>query len=343
MYSCGNAVDSSTVSEPLFGLGGDKMNKRGEILIVGLSNAFVIAVILLISIFSNTDTGYAQFTGNDTITISINISQKSMVDINPGNLSYGPLDPGSVGDSDDENTGNYSGVWIENIGSTNITKIWFNSTYPSQTPFGSGDPQAYDAGNFVVIANESTGTYYFPNRVEYPRTDEDTLYVTPPGTFDFSNGDIFGRFRNASDEYFWAVMVGASGNCSDGTLYYGGTAHTKDETGDVNLADGSPSPRVLVSTGIGWSATNVTFPAAGGADYCVSIPDDCSKVIFSRWNADIPGAGGSVCKDIGYFMNSTADALFPGNVSKGNIKVYVPYGVPTGTVKNGLLTVYVSS
>ncbi len=317
---------------------------KGERTIVRLSNAVILIIVLLsISLFSHTDSGFAQFKGNDTITISIDISEKSMVDINPSNLSYGPLDPGSVGDSDDENIGNYSGIWIENIGSTNITKIWFNSTYPSQRPFGSGNPEAYDAGNFVVVSSESTGTYYFPNRVEYPRTDDDTLYVTPPGGFDFSNGDIFGRFRNASYEYFWAIIASAVGNCSEGTFYYSGTPHTKDDTGDVDLSDANPSSLVLVATGVGWSATNATFPDSGGANYCVSVPDDCSKVVFSRWNADIPGSGGNVCKDIGYFMNSTTNALFPGNVSKGNIKVYVPYGVPMGAIKNGLLTIYVSN
>ncbi|MFH1127230.1 MAG: hypothetical protein V1718_03940 [archaeon] len=319
---------------------------KGEKLLYGLFNALIIVSILLITTFTRSDDGYAQFKSNDSITISINISEKSMVDINPANLSYGPLPPGSVGDSDDENIGNYSGIWIENIGSTNITKIWFNNTYPSERPFGSGDPLKYDAGNFVVIANESTGTYYFSNRVEYPRTDQDTLYVTMPTSprlFDFGAGDIFGRFRNASFEYFWAIETGSSGNCSDGTIYYSGDAHTMTETGDVNLDDGNPSPKILISTGVGWSATNITFPAAGGSNYCVSVPDDCSKVIFHRWNADIPGAGGSVCAGIGYFLNSSVSPLFPGNVTKGNIKVHVPYGVPMGAIKSGLLTVYVTS
>lgn len=320
------------------------MEVRGEKTLLGLFNALVVVMMTLIFItFSSNDPGFAQFSANDTITISVNISEKSMVDINPSNLSYGPVEPGAVGDSDDENIGNYSGLWIENIGSTNITRIWFNATYPSQRPFGSGNPLAYDAANFIVISNESTGTFYFPNRVEYPRTDEDTLYTNPPTGFDFSNGDIFGRFRNASYEYFWAVRVGSSGNCSDGTFYYSGTAHTLAETGDVNLNDGNPPPRVLVDTGVGWSVTNVTFPYVGGTEYCVSIPEDCSKVVFHRWNIDVPGAGSSICRNSGYFMNSTTNPLFPGNVSKGEVKVYVPYGVPVGPVQSGLLTVFVSN
>ena len=316
--------------------------EKGKRAVAGPFNALAIGIILIISVLSTTDTGLAQFTGNDTITISINISEKSMVDINPSSLSYGPVDPGGVGDSSNEHIGNYSGIWIENIGSTNITKIWFNATYPSQRPFGSGSAQAYDAANFAVISNDTDGPYYFPSRVEYPRTDNDTLYVNVPVGFDFSNGDIFGRFRNASYEYFWAIIHGSGGNCSGGTFYYGGAPHTKDETGDVDLNDGTPSPIVLVSTGTGWSAANASFPSTGGSNYCISVPDDCSKVVFHKWNADIPGAG-TICEDIGYFINSTTTPLFPGKVSKGNIKVYVPYGVPMGTVKNGILTVFVTN
>lgn len=317
--------------------------EKGEKLIVGLFNSLLFVFVIMVSIFVHTDSGQAQFRGNDTITISINISEKSMVDINPSNLSYGPLDPGSVGDSTKENMGNYSGIWIENIGSTNVTRIWFNSTYPTSDPFGTGNPLSYDAGNMIVIANGSANTYYFPNAVEYPRSDSDSLYVQTPAGFDFGTGDIFGKFRNNSYEYFWAVMRGGSGNCSDGTFYYGGSAHTKDTMGDVNLNDGSPSPIVLTGVSPGWSAANVSFPYPGGTNYCLTVPDDCSYLIFHRWNADIPGAGTSVCNGIGYFLNSTVSPLTPGNVTKGNVKVYVPYGVPMGRIKNGLLTVYVSN
>ncbi len=316
--------------------------EKGEKLIVGLFNSLLFVFILMVSIFTHTDSGQAQYTGNDTITISINISEKSMVDINPSNLSYGPLEPGSVGDSTKENIGNYSGIWIENIGSTNVTKIWFNSTYPASDPFGTGDPLSYDAGNMIVIANGSAETYYFPNAVEYPRSDSDSLYVQTPVGFDFADGDIFGKFRNTSYEYFWAIDSD-NGNCSGRTFYYGGSPHTKEQMGDVNLDDGTPAPLVLSVVSPGWSSASVLFPNPGGANYCLSVPDDCSKVIFHRWNADIPGAGTSVCPGIGYFVNSTVRPLTPGNVTKGNINVYVPYGVPMGQIKNGLLTVYVSN
>lgn len=258
---------------------------------------------------------------NDTITISINVSEKTMVDINPSSLTWNAsgIYPGSVADSTQE-ANNFGNIWIENIGSTNITKIWFNASYPQGKPFGTGDPDLYDPANFVVLSNSSSGSLYFPNRVEY--RENDSMYMTLPGTISATDSDdMFGRFRNNSYEYFFAIN-GNGDNCTEGTLYYSTDPHTKDSTGDTDLSDNTGYVLQSVASDL-WSITNVTF---GSETYCFAVHYDCSKAMFHKWNADAPGAGTGLCTNVpAYFIDSN---LVPGNLTKAWIKASIPYGVP---------------
>ncbi len=275
--------------------------------------------------------------GNDTITISINITGKTMVDINPSSLTWNGSNiyPGSVADNTTE-ANNYGNIWIENIGSTNITKIWFNNSYPLERPFGSGDPDVYDPANFVVIANTSSSSPYFINRVEY--RENDSMYISIPNTASASAPeDMFGRFRNNSYEYFFIVEGTNGNNCTEGTLRYSTDPHTKDSTGDTNLADNTGYVLQSVND---WSVTNVTF---GSETYCFAVHYDCSKAMFHKWNADAPGAGTGLCSNVPSYFDSSP--LVPGDLAKAWIKAYIPYGVPywstLGGASGGTLTVFV--
>ncbi len=297
---------------------------------------FVITIIFGSSYMITTASGASA--ANDTITIAINVSEKTMVDINPNSLTWNAsgIFPGSVADNNSE-TNNYGNVWIENIGSMNITKIWFNNSYPSQNPFGSGNPALYDPANFVFIANTSSSSFYYINRVEYRETD--SMYIRLPGGEGASDSNnLFGRFRNNSYEYFFFVQGQYANNCTAGTLRYSTSPHTLTGTGDADLSDNTGY--VLQSLSSNWSITNVTF---GTEQYCFASSDDCTKAMFHRWNADAPGAGTGLCSNIpGYFQNSS---LVPGNVSKAWIKAAIPYGVPywstLGTATSRTLTVFV--
>ncbi len=283
---------------------------------------------------------YAQSEANDTITIKVNVSQVSLVDINPSALAWINVPPGGIGDSSLETNG-YEAIWIENIGSVNITSIWFNASYPSSLPFGSGDPNKYDAGNFVVLSNDSN-RFYFVNRVEYPESD--SLYVRTHYAINSSSyqyGIIFGRFRNNSYEYFWEFDTNVGGqNCTSGEFYISDAPKTQATTGDSDLRDNTPI--IVQPVRYLLDYYGVALVTVNGTDkYCIIIPQDCSKVIFNRFNADLPGADTSICNAINnaYFLNGTY--VYPGGVAKAYIEVYVPYGVPYGDVKQGKLTVFV--
>ena len=312
---------------------------KGEKTAIGI----VIAVLLAIAIITvnSVDTVNAAFEANDTVTISINISQIAMVDINPSNLSYQGIGPGDVGDNNTEVIGNYSGIWVENIGSVNLTKMWFNTTSPSTMPFGTGNPNNYDAANMIVIYNDTTGNFSFVNRVEFP--ENDSMYITTTNAISASQtgqGYLFGRFRNASNEYFFEFEPYAVTNCSNGTLWISDTAKTITSTGDTDLTDNT-ALTVYQHPTLDFGITEVQV--GDGPHYCVAIPGNCGYVMFHRWNADAPGAGTSYCSNTngGYYINSTTSPIFPGQVEQAYVKVYVPLGTPYGPLKQGTLTVFV--
>ena len=308
---------------------GDKT--QNKISIFGKRHTF-LAISLILIFFFVSDINAIE----DTVTISVNISQLTLVDINPSNLSWNNVLPGGVGDSTKE-ANNYSSVWIENIGSTNISYVWFNNTYPSSLPFGTGNSLNYNAANFVVISN-GTASFQFVNRVEYP--ENDSLYVKTHNPPDITQGNIFGRFRNSSYEYFWEFDSSTgTQNCTSGNFYISTVPKTQSSTGDADLTDNTA---IIFSDVSGYGVGEVQLP--NGDIYCVSIPQNCNYVMFNKWNRDAPGAGSSACSNVtGYFIDGSTDPLVPGEVGKANIKVYVPFGVPYGPVKDGTLTVLVQA
>lgn len=273
----------------------------------------------------------------DTINVLVNISEKCIVDISPADLNWTtPLDPGSEG--------TYKRVQVENMGSTNLTYIWFNNSYPATNPFGTGNVSAYDAGNFIVVGNDTgIAEYFFPNRLDYNSTN-DIIYLRGP-TGATPPASPYGRFRNASREYFWAVTVGTS-NYTDGTFYISNTAHTLSTTGADLQNDASSVGLTTVTdapyTGLwGYGAINV----GGVMPICVAMYHDGSKAMFYKWNMDAPGA--DLCANAEYFIDpSTTGAIAPGASALARVVPYVPYGVvynETNPEITGTVTVLVTS
>ncbi|NPA38498.1 MAG: hypothetical protein GXN99_01740 [Candidatus Nanohaloarchaeota archaeon] len=293
---------------------------------------------------------------NDTIQIFVNVSAKTMVDINPDSLAWYDVYPGEEFGSAYE-ANNYENIWIENIGSVNISYVWFNNSFPSARPFGTGNPLAYDPANFVVIANNSVSSpdsaFMYINRVEYE--EDDPLYVKVPNTALGDVGVIFARFRNGTREYFFEYVSSYVGtNCSNGVFYINvSSPKTKTDTGDVDLTDNA-LPDVFVPVTIDtaggildgqqYDVGAVDF--GGGEKYCVFIPVNCgatgAPVFFVRWNADFLASSGlpSSCAALGggYINN---DVITPGGFYKAWIRVRVPYGTAQGDLSTGTVTVFV--
>ncbi|MCD6367657.1 MAG: hypothetical protein J7L45_01070 [Candidatus Aenigmarchaeota archaeon] len=294
--------------------------------VYGISLGFLVLLVFALT-FSMTipKAGAAVTNATDQISVSVNISAKCIVDVSPSSLVWStPLDPGSVGERKD--------VQIENLGSVNITHVWFNNSYPSTRPFGTAVSSNYDSGNWIAISVDTDGQpYYFPNRVDYNESQR-VVYLTG------SDGNTppqvpYGRFRNSSYEYFWDVEAGACGNYTCGTFYIGTSPHTKTQTGDVDLSDNTGT--TLTSIG-NWGYAAITV---GSENLCVAMYHDGSKAMFYKWNMDAPGA--ESCSNAAYFVGSS-NSIVPGASAYARVRVFVPYGVyynATNPTIPGTLTV----
>jgi hypothetical protein len=284
----------------------------------------------------------AQLGGNLTVNntesadIEVNISSVIMVDITPADFSWDGIDPGGVGDNTTEGTGYYA-IQIENIGSRNISYVWFNSTYPTINPFGTGNNSA-DAGNFVVLSKNTSSTeYWFINRAEYNTTTELVYLKDPDGNMPPNSSKyIYGRYHNASNEYFWMINSTSACNVTGTTIYVGNGSHSKTQTGTTNFETGAVESFTLTNYENYGYGDITTGPLNG---LCVAVDSTCTRVFFSKWNADAPF---HLCDNSNYAWNYSADGyLVPGDSFAMGIKVYVPYGIYEGSV-TGQITAIVN-
>ena len=283
----------------------------------------------------------------DIVSVDVVVANKTMVDVNPAAIRWEGVEPGAVGGPELETLGpGFYAIQIENIGSHNITHIWFNNTYPSSRPFATGSSTSYDAGNFIALRREGASTdFFFPNRVEYNESRSLVYLKDPEGDMP-PNDWYYGRFRNTSYEYFWMVKPGDGTYCnSSGTTFYiGNTPHTESQTGSTDFSQSAERTAVTLAQSGEWSYGDI--PAGHALEnYEVAVYYTCDKVIFYKWNMDMPGATSS--SNAEYFWSADSGdwpgyPLVPGNSTVAEIRAYVPYGVYEGLVKQGTLTVLVN-
>ncbi len=277
---------------------------------------------------------------NKTISIYVTVSEVTMVSISPDTLTWSGVSPGGRGTA--------TAIQIENIGSTNITKVWFNASYPDSLPFGSSDFTMHNAGNYVVIKKNLSGSQYqwfYPNRVEY--NESELIYLTLPAGY-----ETHGRFRDAEHEYFWALKKqDLAGNCTNATFFIGVEPHNSTQDGTTDLSSCSLSLQQTGTTGCrsgaltrydaNWGYADVMIGQDGGGEiglnYSIQVSEDCSHIFFYHWNQDMATA--PYTSNDEDFYNST---IYPGGNVIANVNVHVPYGVPFGQ-KTGGLTVFIQA
>ncbi len=288
------------------------------------------------------------------ILINVTIQQVTWIDTFPDKFEWYNMQPGQNGTEKD--------LTIENIGSTNITYIWFNVTQPTSNPFGSGLPGAYDPANWIVLRrtnmNSTVDEPYFVDMISYAN---DSQMGDRPAyfTLDTSVWKRWGRWRIANHEFFWALKPNGNDLCNESgaQLRISRIVHNETSTSSidfVNGVEGTDFVTINITTLNEWGYTNLTsFNSQDnvfttGLDYCIAVYGDCSKVRFYKWNADAPGATASgspwapLCPHFKYFANAS-DPLTPGQVRNAVVNVMVPYGVAYGQVKTGYLTIVSST
>lgn len=299
------------------------MNKKTTVLLTGL---------LALGMISQAS---AQVSNDTEAPIDVQISEKTAIDISPESLDFGSIVPGQNISVD---TSGWSAVEVENVGSSNITSVYFNTSVPSSNPFGTGVASNYDVGNWIQIRPQETNmegipnsdTAYFVNRVDFNESN-DLSYVNVPDNFDY------GRFRVADEEYFWAVNStgGVAAGCGD-ELRVGQTPHTRQQTGTVDLVNNG----VSTSLSAGPNGNYAVAPSVnvGGKTYDVLV--ECqgasTSTVRTRYNpeplgVDISGAGGVAVS----LLNASEQDMYPGEHFTTNVSLSIPRGV---AASNGALT-----
>ena len=278
--------------------------------------------------------------------VTVTVSAVTMIDINPAQLTY-VAQPGQACGRDisagtcNETGSNYYAIQVENIGSWNVTRIWFNVTQPSQDPFAVGSNLYVDPGNFIALTtNETTNDFYFVDKKEYPAVRTIVYLRDPDGNMPANLSKFwYGRLHNASSEYFYMIgstMVGSGCRANDTTyLRLGVVPHTTTAIGSTDFSTG-PSVNYIqinltVVQGYGgrpYGVGNVTAGPLTG--YAVAVENSTCAVRFVKWNKDFPFDSSSA----NYSFNGV---LTPGDSLAKKIAVLVDYGIYTGT-KTGQLT-----
>jgi hypothetical protein len=344
-----------------------KLNNRKK----HVSITLLIALTLFLT-GSAASQGASNPENSNDLNVEVNVSQKTIIDIQPKSFAWGQGNtqvlPGSVAGPSQETSG-YGRIQLENLGSVDIKQVWFNTSAPSQRPFGTGSASNYDSGNFINLNDR------FVRRKEYgidQPTGQDIIYLETPSEWDY------GRFRNANREYFWTVND--EGADLDGAEFRVGIEpHNESQTGSTNLADtcnfgdeggvsNSQCNGYSLSTatidGTDYAFTDVEIGAQdssndalpgpdGGQVYCavmnetqVMADGENPEVNFVKWDKGFPGTGTGDCgtaTNMTVGGSSSVSSITPGDWINVDIRANIPYGVVADSLPTGNLYVLASS
>jgi hypothetical protein len=296
------------------------------------------SIILLGFVFAQTN--------YDVVTLDVNISESTILDVNPNSTVWNQLSIGT--------TSSYQAFYVENVGSRTITTISANVTFNASNPYGSATAGAFDAGNFILMnsSDQGTGAMKYINKREWNESKPD--YVTAPtgwtgGTAAIPDADVstFLRFKSAQDgssdglEYFMFAnrSSGVSNDdCTDGTLYISNFRHTRSETGDIDFSVAGNYTSITLTddgtNGIG----NVSMDGKDTDFYCVRVSANCQTVDFFYWNNGLDDASEASCNN----DQQTSDTLTPGSSITIYLQARIPFGVAAGTTVPGTVTLIAS-
>lgn len=305
--------------------------------------------ILLATIIA-TSASALQVNDTETATIGVTISEVVQVNLDPSAYTWSALNPGDEGNGSTEASG-FGALQVENIGSHNITHLWFNVTQPSSRPFGTGEATNWNAGNFIVLQNQSGGDFYFIDRVEW-NDSRGLVYVKDPeGSLPYDIAEYtVGRIKNATNEYMFMINYTDDCNETGAMLWIGHSPHTAGSSGYIDFQDDNRENVSLTRGGTNneWGVGEIDDGPLSG--YCVAVYRTCGYLRLYKTNMEAPGADAICTNNAYYTIGETGDSnpryntapLTPGASIIMNVRVRIPYGVYEGTVSPGTLTVLVN-
>lgn len=310
--------------------------------------------------------------------VDVTVSSDTAVDVRPTSLDYS----GEPGDFNSTDADGFTAIELENIGSESIEQIHAEADMPSSNPFGTGEDDAYNAGNFIKVSTE-TGSdiedgvtdsdedraFHFLNRLEFAEEDVPS-YIQTLDEEDFdeevsadTSGVDVGRFRAGEEEFFYSIYYEGDGSnaCSgdDAEMWVGTDEHTPTDLGTFDFTD-SEAEDVEVydivnvdgqdELGAAGSTVEVGDEEYTVYTYCDDNDEDPGHTIRTRFNVEVtsPVIDSTIDEnddEIGpsrYVLNTQNEPLEPGASFPLDIGVEVPLGVAEGDMEQGTVTVLAS-
>jgi hypothetical protein len=182
----------------------------------------------------------------------------------------------------------------------------------------------------VVLTNETNTLLFFAGRLEWNATTTITNTVRTAVT----NNVAEGFFRNASREYYWTVGNGTDGTCNDTGSQF---------AFDSDIDNGTAGSRTPTTTGVtfegtatgGWGIFSIARANSALDSYCVAVNTTCNKIYIYKFDKRTdPNFAG--CDNAVYLRDSN---LIPGDTETLTFNAFIPKGMPSGTLKQGTITV----
>jgi len=296
------------------------------------SYGVIALVVALAAVFAISIVSAAPPASEDSedLNVSVQVASQTWIDISPDHIRWYNVNPGADStnftdtDYSGSSTTNHDGIVVRNIGSTNIKTVWFNASYESSLPFGTGTLANYDVANYVLLskadidgnssAQMAVADYYYINKREYPEATRvfitASLYNTLTGrnipylqtVYPTAARNVtIGRLRDGQNEYLWSLLENDQGNCNKSAT--GVVTHPEfriglnpsNETaiGDIDLTDGCEVAGTCEQVTSWGTITGDIYYGTLNLDgnrwkgTVVRLDVDCQGVSFVTWNKDL--------------------------------------------------------
>ncbi len=296
-----------------------------------------VGILVLVLVFatafllvSRSDIVFAY--GDDNVTVDVSVTSLTEITVTPSVINWSGITPGQAGGT--------VNVDVKNTGSTNITNMYaFVTTITNETdrPYGSSYALDYSAGAVLTFRNESTSTYFWAGRLEWNWTE--AISNTDRSDIDDPVGEGF--LRNASAAFYWAIGNGSGtptlGQCNDSLAQFA----IEDDPDNGTIESRTPTVSDITREGgdTNFSYFRITRSGHFLDGSCVAVGWECDKVYFYNFDRRTGAFNATTCTASDWI---TAGPMAPNDIEKVTADVWIPKGIPEGTMKPATWTFVVT-